>query len=457
MSIFIFRRDFRKQDNTGLIECCKHNKSVHPIFIFTPEQITDNRYKSSNAVQFMIESLKDLKQSIGTLNILYGDYLKVLKDIVVANNITSIYTNTDYTPYAKFRDAEIEKLCQKLKIKFYCFHDICLLKPGIILNKSDKPYQKFTPFYKTCIKQTPPPVNKYNVSSDNFKSISSIYSIDWKTVDTYYTYNPSLNIIGGRNNALSILQNLKNDKYKSYGKDRDNLLYETTQLSGYLKFGCISIREVYQLIYKKYGIDDPIIRQLYWRDFYYQIGYFHPKVLGKSLKSKYDKIKWSKNKHHLNAWKNGETGFPIVDACMTQLNTTGYMHNRGRLIVASFLIKNLQIDWREGEKYFATQLLDYDPLVNNGNWQWVSGSGADSQQYIRIFNPWTQSKKADSKAEYVKYWLPVFKNITKKDIHKWDSKWDKYDIDYPKMIVDYKQSREITLEMYKTALYLDKK
>ena len=451
-SVFIFRRDFRKEDNTGLIKCCKNSDKIYPIFIFTPEQIKKNIYKSSNAIQFMIESLKELKDSLGELNIFYGDYKKVIENLIKNNKIKSIYTNTDYTPYAIKRDEDIQKICDKHNIDFELLDDICLLKPGTVLNGSGNAYQKFTPFYKKCITNKPNKIDKYNVKLSKISKIDSKYKITWYKLHKYYKHNNELNINGGRKNALKALDKIKKDDYDEYAKYRNMLLYQTTQLSGYLKFGCISIREVYELLLKKYDINDPIIRQLYWRDFYYQVGYHFPRVFGKSLKSKYDKIKWLGKKSYLEAWKKGETGFPVVDACMTQLNRTGYMHNRGRLIVASFLIKNLQIDWREGEKYFATQLLDYDPLVNNGNWQWVSGSGADSQQYIRIFNPWTQSVKFDPDGEYIKHWLPIFKNIPKKDIHNWSTTHTKYKIKYPKMIVDYKKSRDITMKMYKKGL-----
>ena len=453
MSIYIFRRDFRIEDNIGLIECDKNSDTIYPIFIFTPEQVKRNKYKSSNAIQFMIESLEHLSDTLDDkLTILYGNYIDVLKDLISNYDIESIYTNTDYTPYAIERDEQIEKLCEKMDITCSKHDDICLLKPGFVLNNSGNPYQKFTPFYKKCLEKTPDKPDNYKVKKNKMKKIKSKYTISWKEANEFYKHNDTLNINGGRTNALEILKDIKDGDFKEYNKNRNQLIYETTQLSGYLKFGCVSIREVYDVLLNKYNKNNPLIRQLYWRDFYYQIGYHFPKVLGKSLKSDYDKIKWSKSKKNLKLWQTAKTGFPIIDACMTQLNTTGYMHNRGRLIVSSFLIKNLHIDWRKGEQYFASQLLDYDPLVNNGNWQWMSGSGADSQQYIRIFNPWTQSSKFDSDAEYIKTWLPVFKDVESKDIHNWEKNHSKYNIDYPKMIIDYKDSREKTLKIYKKAL-----
>ena len=206
---------------------------------------------------------------------------------------------------------------------------------------------------------------------------------------------------------------------------------------------------------KELGKKDPLIRQLIWRDFYYHLGNGFIDRFGKSLKPQYDSIKWNVNSGQLQKWKDGNTGYPIVDACMKQINTTGYMHNRGRLIVASFLVKNLQINWEAGEKYFAQTLLDYDVLVNNGNWQWVSGSGADSMPYFRIFNPWTQSEKFDKECEYIKYWLPNLKDVENKHLHQWEKFYTEYDlkeIDYVKPMIDYKESREKTLKMYKKGL-----
>lgn len=448
-SIFIFRRDYRIYDNIGFIECMKNNKKVYPIFIFTPEQIKTNDYKSSNAVQFLIESLKELENDIN-LNIFFGKDIKVLKKIINKEKIESIYTNTDYTPYSKKRDKKLQKFCNKLNIKLSLHHDICLFEPGTIKNKSGKTYQKFTPFYKTVLKLDSPnkPVSIKNIKTYKTKNK---YSINWEETNKYYTFNKNMNTKGGRKNGLKIVNSIKN--HKEYDDTRNQLSLKTTHLSSYIKFGCVSIREVYHKLLKEFGKEHSLIRQLIWRDFYYHLGFKFPKVFGKPLKSKYEDIKWSKDNTTFKSWTEGETGFPVVDASMRQLNNTGYMHNRGRLIVASFLIKNLQHNWLKGEKYFAQKLIDYDPLVNNGNWQWVSSTGADSQPYFRIFNPWTQSKKFDKDCEYIKKWIPELKEVNPKHIHQWDKYYNLYEnIDYPKPIIDYKKSREITLNIYKKSL-----
>jgi len=448
-SLFIFRRDFRIIDNTALNYCYKNSDKIIAIFIFTPEQVTKkNTYKSNNAIQFMIESLKNINV---TINYCYGDYLKVIHYFANKYKINNVYTNTDYTPYAIKRDKKINKLCKKLNVKFCLYHDITLYVPKTIVNQQNKIYQKFTPFYRLLLSKSPKKINKQKIKNIKFRKVNNKYIV--KNIYKFYKKNSKINVNGGRNNALIILKKL-ND-FKKYGKNRDILNYETTHLSGYLKFGCISIREVYYYFIQKLGKSHDLVKQLIWREFYYHLGYGFINRFGISLKPDYDKIKWINNNTLLSKWQQGKTGFPIIDACMTEINTTGYMHNRGRLIVASFLIKNLHNDWRRGEKYFAQQLLDYDVLVNQGNWQWVAGTGADSQPYFRIFNPWTQSKKFDKNCEYIKYWLPNLKEVNNKHIHEWDKYYNLYDLNkikYIKPVIDYKKSREIALKMYKDGL-----
>jgi deoxyribodipyrimidine photo-lyase len=262
-------------------------------------------------------------------------------------------------------------------------------------------------------------------------------------------------MLGGTFEAYKKLKQIGD--FKKYDEERNDLTKETTQLSPYLKFGCVSIREVYEIFRDKLQPEGGLVRQLIWRDFYIHLLDAYPKMLqGKSLNEKYDSIKWGNNREWFKKWCDGETGYPIVDACMKQLNESGYMHNRGRLIVSSFLIKVLQIDWRWGEKYFAQKLIDYDPAANNGNWQWASGSGADSQPYFRIFNPWLQSSKHDPNAIYIKKWLPNLSSVQPKHLHEWDKYFTEYnlkDLKYFSPIVNYKTMKERTLKMYKDALY----
>ena len=451
LSIFIFRRSFRLHDNIGLINALKNSKKVIPIFIFTPEQIKKNQYKSNNAIQFMIESLKELdkelKKKKSKLYFFYGKQHKIISKINKEIEIDSVYLNKDYTPYAIKRDKKIKKICLKNNINYFEFEDI-LLRPVGSIKSNDNVYLKFTPYFRASskIKVNKPTKNLY---SNYFKKkIKCEYK---KDIDNFYKFNEHILIRGGRKEALLKLNKINN--FKKYNDKRNILSISTTHLSAYIKFGCISIREVYHKFKKKLQNNNQLISQLHWRDFYYNICFFHPHVIGKSLKSKYDDIEWDNNSNLFNKWKEGKTGYPVVDACMRELNTTGYMHNRGRLIVASFLVKILLVDWRKGEKYFATQLTDYDVSVNNGNWQWVSGSGADSQPYFRIFNPWLQSKKFDENCEYIKKWVPELSEVKNNDIHKWDLKYTSYKKVYIKPIVNYKEKRLNTLKIYKKLKY----
>lgn len=449
--LFIFRRDLRIQDNIALNIASEQCKHVFPIFIFTPEQITDkNKFKSDNAVQFMIESLDDLQSNIhkhnGNLNTFYGDNDVIIKKLINNWDIDAVFFNTDITPYAKNRDHSIERICKNMNVECITGQDYYLYEPDAVTTGSGDYYSKYTPYYNKVItlKVTAP---KYTRQFHFTKVPGSNITIN----DAYLKFtdpNPNILVNGSRENGLKILNNIS--KFKTYNKTRNDLDKETTQLSAYLKFGCISVREAYEKMKSKLGLKSDLIKQLIWREFYAQLLYHNPRVLGNPLKEKYDKIKWDKNSKHLRAWKDGLTGFPIVDAGMRQMNETGYMHNRARLITASFLIKTLLIDWEDGEKYFSQHLTDYDPASNNGNWQWVASTGADSQPYFRIFNPWSQSDKHDPDAEYIKKWIPELQDVPSNAIHKWDEEWKKYtNIKYPKPIVDYEAQREKALDMYK--------
>ena len=448
--IFIFRRDLRIEDNLGLLYACKHSKYILPIFIFTPEQIKKNSFKSDNAVQFMIESLKDLNKLLNNkLKLYYGKQKDIIEKLLKKDkDIDGVVFNTDYTPYAIKRDTNIAKVCKKLKRKCLASHDYLLHKIGKFLKEDGTPYKVYTPFFKMAskFKVDKPKKNRCK----NYKNSDKIKeSIDFKDTDGFYKKNKNILVKGGRTNALKILNKL--DDYSHYNSKRNDLTYETTQLSAYIKFGNVSIREVYHKLKSQVSSNNQLFKQLYWREFYYYIAFYFP-IFGKSMKPKYDKIKWKTNSSIFKKWCEGKTGYPVVDAGMREMNETGYMHNRSRLITSNFLVKLCLISWEKGEKYFAKKLTDYDPSVNNGNWQWTSGSGADSQPYFRIMNPWTQSEKFDKDAEYIKKWVPELKDIEPKHIHNWEKFHNQYDINYPKPIIDYKLSRKETLDTYKKYL-----
>ena len=460
-SLFIFRRDFRLNDNIGLIECFKKSDEVIPIFIFTPEQINKNEYFSSNSFQFMLESLDELDNELKTkyksqIHYYYGDNIKILNEILKNYNFDAIFFNKDYTVYSRNRDESIELFCNKNNKSCNIYEDYLLLPIGNFLKKDGTPYEKYTPFKNNAkLKKVIIP-NHFHFKENKFSNIHNETKsrlIDLKSLDKYYDKNEHMLLHGGRINGLEIVDHLKN--YVNYSDVRNNLIKPTTHLSPYIKFGCISIREVYNKIYDLYGINHGLIDQLYWREFYYYLAYYIPRVLqGKSLKEQYDNIKWDNDPKILDAWKNGVTGFPAVDAGMRELNKTGYMHNRARLITSGILIKILNCDWRLGEKYFATQLIDYDPIVNNGNWQWSSGSGADSQPYFRIMSPWKQAIDNDKECLYIKKWIPELKNVPNKDILNWSKTYTKYNnINYPAPIVDYELMRKEIVKIYKDGLY----
>lgn len=453
--LFIFRRDLRIVDNNSLNLLSTLCKNIYTIFIFTPEQVgSGNKYKSDNSVQFMIESLNELSTEIrkegGYLYTFYGHNEKVIADCIKAFDINVVAFNLDITPYARERDDKILKLCEKMNVYITAEHDYFLHIPGSIKTGSGLPYQKFTPYYNTASKiKVQPPINKRHLQLKSKKvNIPNKISLD-EAMTKFTKVNPDILVRGGRSEAIKLLSKAVRT-IKNYDAIHNDLNKQTTQLSASIKFGCISIREAYKALHSKTGL----IRQLYWRDFYANIMYEFPRVIQHSLKPKYNKVHWHHNNNLFNAWCNGQTGYPIVDAGMRQMNITGYMHNRARLIVASFLIKTLLIDWRKGEQYFAQTLTDYDVSNNNGNWQWVSGGGADSQPYFRIFNPWTQQEDYDKDCKYIKTWIPELAPLEPKTIHKWETECVNYkDVKYPKPIVVYKEQREKALKMYKDALY----
>ena len=432
MDIYLFHRDLRIIDNNGL----NPDYNLVPIFIFTPEQIepSKNKYFSNNAVQFMCECLDDLKKSVPELYLFYGDTIKTLQKIHKKVGIKSLHFNLDYTPYARRRDDSIFDFCTKHNIECFTYEDYLLAPMGSFLKKDGNPYVVYGPFKDTIMSSN---ISKPTNTKPHFIKCPELNTLITKRI--FYKNNPDNLVKGGRDEALKKLN------FTHY--EHNKLSNSTTHLSAYIKYGCISIREAY---YANTNIT--YRQQLIWREFYYYIGVYFPDVIDKSknFQSKYDGIQWSKSEHLLIAWQKGETGYPIIDACMRELNTTGYMHNRGRLISSNFLNRILNMDWRLGELYFAQQLIDYDPLVNNGNWQWIASTGTDTKPYFqRLFNPWLQGQRFDPNCEYIKKWLPELKDVSSKDIHN----WEKYHNDrYIKPIINYEDARKKSIETYKKIL-----
>lgn len=458
VEIFIHRRDIRWQDNTTLLKM----NNVIPIFIFTPEQIysKNNKYFSNNLVEFMCKSLVELDSEYLKLNknkdnglvMFEGDIINILNEIIKSNKVERIGFNIDYSPYSKQRDNKIINWAKKNKIDVIFNEDMLLnniLENETVSPNSGEPYKVFTPYYNHCKKSKVNIIksSRPKLSSTKLKGINNI-KIHKSKISKFYEENENRNVEPGRIEGLKKLKNIKN--LTKYNKCRNFLDYKTSHLSAYINLGILSIREVYHYGINKLGKPNDFIKELYWRDFYYNVLHFFPRVVGNPFIEKYSKLKWVNNKSKFNKWCKGQTGFPIVDACMRQLNTTGYMHNRGRMIVASFLTKNLRTDWKWGEKYFAQNLIDYNVSANNGGWQWAAGTGTDAQPYFRIFNPWTQSSNYDKDASYIKLWIPELKDVSEKDIHNWNKMYKNYpNINYPKPIIEHDETRLKALEMYK--------
>eukprot|EP01016_Furgasonia_blochmanni_P032350 TRINITY_DN3338_c0_g6_i2.p1 TRINITY_DN3338_c0_g6~~TRINITY_DN3338_c0_g6_i2.p1 ORF type:complete len:641 (+),score=88.60 TRINITY_DN3338_c0_g6_i2:49-1923(+) len=458
LSVFIFRRDLRLEDNRGLIQSLKLSGQVFPCFIFDTNQIdsSKNEYFSNNCVQFMVESLEDLNKTlVGHKSRLFyfkGSLEDSLRTIVSEVKPNAIFINEDVTPYAIKRDNLVAKICSEHKINFHSYQDCMLLEKEKVLLHSGEFYKKFTPYWRvatTHFVDTPQKLTSFNFVTASFKLNGDFPS---NQVKTLFTENLDIEVHGGRTEGMKIINNIK--KFKNYLNTRNFPSLPSTKLSAYNKFGCMSIREIYHTICNELGKSHELVRQLYWRDFYYNVVFYYPHVVGDSMKEIYRGLDWDNNLEHFQAWKEGKTGFPIVDAAMRHLNKTGYMPNRLRMVVSMFLTKDLLIDWRWGEKYFAQKLVDIDLAQNNGGWQWSSSTGVDSQPYFRIFNPKLQSEKFDKDCVYMLKWLPELKKCVSKDhIHDWEAghkfyKEKKIAIDYPDPIIKHDIQKKKALELF---------
>jgi deoxyribodipyrimidine photo-lyase len=450
--LFIFRRDLRLEDNTALNKALDECETVVPCFIFDPRQVgNDNEFRSQNAIQFMTESLADLARQIkkknGHLHFFKEKAEDVVEQLLKNESLDAVYVNKDYTPFSLKRDAGIKKICAQHKILFQSFDDCMLNPPESVLTQSGTPYGVFTAYWKNARENEV--VESSTPRSMNFYQ-GTIKGADADLLARYAPQpNKTIAVHGGTKEGKKILAHL--DKFKDYEKTRNIPSLPTTMLSAHNKFGTVSIRQVFNAMVDKLGINHPLVRQLYWRDFYIQVAYYSPYVYGQAYHKKYNDLKWSHSKKDFEAWCQGNTGFPIVDAAMRQLNESGFMHNRTRMIAGSFLTKDLHLPWLWGEKYFAQQLVDYDPAVNNGNWQWTASTGCDASPYFRIFNPWLQQKKFDPDCLYIKQWVPELKKVPNKIIHAWYKDSSSAIKGYPRPMVDHKPEAKEALKRYKAA------
>ncbi len=450
-SLFLFRRDLRLEDNTGLIFALKNSEKVIPAFIFTPEQIDSNPYRSDHCLKFMIESLEDLieqlKEKGANLYIFQGKSEEIVTQCIRELSVDALIVNRDYTPYSRKRDKMLEDTCKKEHIPFFSFDDALLHPPEETLKKDGKPYTIFTPYFHNASKNTvPSPVRNTRTNYFHGPIPFAEKTTLLAKICPQKTHNT---LMGGRRQALKVLKQLRALGQYEHLRNFPAEDY-STHLSPYLKFTVCSPREIYAAISHDLNPQHELIRALYWRDFFTGIAFFFPHVFKKNFNAKFDDLRWTHNQNTFQKWCEGSTGFPIVDAGMREMNETGFMHNRVRMITASFLVKDLHIDWKWGEKYFAQTLIDYDPAVNNGNWQWVASVGCDAQPYFRIFNPWTQQKKFDPDCIYIKKWIPELKDLSPTKIHGWMKKelHEEYP-HYPPPMTDHESAAKEALLTYK--------
>ena len=428
VSIFWFRRDLRLSDNAGLFQALKSGNSILPVFIFDKNILDKLEDKRDARVQFIhsviTEIDKELKELKSSLFVFYGNPMDAFTELFKEYNVKSVYTNHDYEPYAKQRDSAIKDFLDKEKIDFFTFKDQCILEFNEVLKDDGKPYTVFTPYKNKYLK---------TLTEDHLKPF-----LTENYFDSFVKYKgksiPTLQEMGFYNSTIGIPDKEYKDVLADYAERRNFPSIEgTSRISLHLRFGTVSIRK---LAKDAKDQSDVWFSELIWRDFYFQILAHFPHVAKGSFRPEYDKINWRNDEKEFDAWCEGKTGYPIVDAGMRQLNESGFMHNRVRMIVASFLTKHLLIDWRWGERYFARKLLDFELSSNVGGWQWAAGSGVDAAPYFRIFNPYEQVKKFDKDLKYIKKWVPEFSDPFK----------------YAQPIVDHKFARERCLATYKEAL-----
>lgn len=460
ISVFIFRRDFRLVDNKTLLALAKLAKDqktlILPIFIFTKQQSKkENSFFNEKQFRFMIESIQDLQKQI-KLPCFYPESnpeTAILESIAAEYRIKHVAFNKDLTPFAKNRDKIIQTWCAQHKV--HCLSNEDYTLHSVEKFKTLSPV--FTPFMKLAKQfdidpvQDQPNLNIFLTPSKKFK-----YELDDEQVDSLCEpHDPNVLLYSSRTTALEILTKLRQGFFKAYKTERDmTFLDKTTKLGVYMKFGLVSIREVYEAVRDGNGEDDTLISQLYWREYYFHVVHRNPKVLGgqvgeenRPLRENMEGVRWKEGKGRgWMAWCEGKTGFPFVDAGMRQLVQTGEVSNRVRMIMANFLTKNLLIDFREGEKFFAKYLIDYDPCQNSGGWQWCASTGVDSRP-MRIFNCWLQQKNFDPDCVYIKKWVPELENVPVEDIVRWDWRWTAHKGVYYKPIVDHKNSSKQAIAM----------
>ena len=405
--IFWHRRDLRLHDNAGLYHALKANKNVQPLFIFDKIILEKLQNKSDSRVNFIFQELARLQQELteygSELWVFYGTPIKVMTTLIEQHNIKSVYTNRDYESYALERDKKVKNLLAENNIDLHTYKDQVIFEGNEVLKKDGLPYTVFTPYKKTWLTK----LDSQMMDKELFflKSYPTLRYASHFAKASKSEYRCTLSDIGFKSSDITIPPKSVNQKLIKNYSDKRNFPAKdgTSKLGIHFRFGTISIREKAR---KAMSLSDTYLSELVWRDFYSQILQNFPHVEKNAFRAKYERVDWRNNEEEFKAWCRGETGYPIVDAGIRELNKTGHMHNRVRMIVASFLTKHLLIDWRWGEAYFAEKLLDFDLASNNGGWQWAAGCGTDAAPYFRIFNPTTQMEKFDKEKKYIKMWVP---------------------------------------------------
>ena len=428
LAIFWHRRDLRTFDNSGLYRALQSGLPVQPIFIFDSEILHKLEDKDDGRVTFIHEKIQNLDREYsrngGSLRVFYDSPSNVFRQLVEEGNVAAVYTNHDYEPYARERDASIAEFLSRHEVSFYSFKDQCIFEKSEVTKDDGKPYTVFTPYMKRWKAMLTDSDLTAFPSADRLKALNQIGAF----------HIPTLGEMGFERSKIAFpADNPADEIIEKYHLQRDlPAVSGTSRLSLHLRFGTVSIR---QWARKAKALNEKWLNELIWRDFYMMILWHFPHVVHSAFKPQYDGIRWENNEEHFEAWCAGRTGYPIVDAGMRELNATGFMHNRVRMIVASFLTKHLLIDWRWGEAYFAQKLLDFELSSNNGGWQWAASSGCDAAPYFRVFNPHLQTTKFDPKLLYIKRWVPEFQ-----------------DFSYPKPIVEHSFARQRVLDRYREAL-----
>ena len=460
------RRDLRLHDHYALSEALKNASETYIAFIFDEIILEKLHNKNDPRITLIFDSLKEVESHLqkkgSSLIIRFGDPIVEIPKIISEFKIDALFFNSDYEPYAKLRDTKIEKILRAKEIEVFRHKDHVFFEKEEILNGEGAVYKVFTPYknkWLEAFRSRDERIHDYQCNLNKlaqFKNPKNILTHNWH-FEIGFIESPCI-IKGGSSEAKKCLEHFK--KHITHYKEARDIpaLEQTSNLSPYIRFGNLSIRDMIRLaVEKKNAGYETWLSEIIWRDFYQMILDVYPRVEKNSFRSEYDAIKWLGKKSDFEKWCDGETGYPLVDAAMRCLNATGLMHNRLRMVVASFLTKTLLIDWRLGERYFAEKLLDYDLAANNGGWQWSASTGVDAQPYFRIFNPYNQSEKFDEHGLYIRKWCPELAKFSNKTIHSPHDTDMVEQIeaecfigkDYPHPIVGYKEQRERALSMYK--------